>query len=295
MKCLVIGGNRFVGLRLCLLLQELPGLELNILNRTGQAPHCPKAIVHKGDRRQLEGLFLEHDWDMIFDFACFNAAEAVNAVGFFKKVGRYVFISSASVYDEGANLTEGAFMAETMDLSLGTDALNPGNAYQDGKRRAEAVFAQKAKFPVLSVRFPFILGPDDYTERLEFHVQHLRNAEPMYFPDLKARTSMIHAEDAARFLIWTMQKRLSGPLNVASTAPISLDTLVAQLELLLETKRVLAAKPDARNCSPYGCSADWFMNTAKLQKAGFTAAPILDWLPELVRTPGLQVRKGYVH
>lgn len=39
MKILIIGGNRFVGLRLSMLLDKDKSCDLHILNRTGQAAH----------------------------------------------------------------------------------------------------------------------------------------------------------------------------------------------------------------------------------------------------------------
>jgi nucleoside-diphosphate-sugar epimerase len=52
------------------------------------------------------------------------------------------------------------------------------DTYAEGKRMAEAVLFQKASFPVVSVRFPIILGPDDYSKRLRFQVRRISSGEP---------------------------------------------------------------------------------------------------------------------
>lgn len=284
MKILIIGGNRFVGLRLSLLLAKLPGCELHILNRTGQAPHAKDAVKHKGDRKNLGSTGLDHDWDVIFDFACFTGDDADGAVQFFGKVKRYIFISTISVYDAAADLTEGDFdpLAPLPDNQA--KDYTPEDSYQDGKRRAEAVFAKQNKFPVVSVRLPYILGDDDYTQRLEFHVRCLEQGEPMFVPNPKARVSMIHAQDAARFLFWCLDRDFTGPINVASPEPIAMEELIAQIEKVTGETWMECDESSPENDSPYGSATDFFVDVSKVKKLGFEARKIREWLPALVES-----------
>jgi nucleoside-diphosphate-sugar epimerase len=286
MKCLIIGGNRFVGLRLSLLLEALPEMDLHILNRTGQAPHCKSATVYKGDRRSLPLTHLDREWDVIIDFATFNAAEAKASVEYFTRVGRYIFVSSISVYDHGVNLREEQFDPKTWNLQ---------QAPEVGKRHAEAFLHQLAKFPVVSVRFPFILGPDDYTGRLKFHVDHAKSNEPIYVPNPKALISMIDSEDAARALAWLAESSLTGPLNVASPKPISLHHLFGQIQLVLGHEPVFADIETPDNHSPYGVAADLAVNIDRLEKAGFKTRPLLDWLPQLIGEPQVDGSLRLIH
>lgn len=291
MKCLIIGGNRFVGLRLSHLLDQTAGCDLHILNRTGQVAFCQNAAIHKGDRRHLGATFLDRDWDVVVDFACFNEADASDALKFFGNVSRYIFVSTFSVYDScaGKALKEEDFNPATWDLNQPV----LGN-YQDDKRRAEAVFTQRAEFPVLSVRFPFILGPDDYTQRLQFHVDHILKGEPLYIQNPDARISLIQSEDAAKFLHWSLTQKLAGPLNVASRDPISMAVLLAQIELITGHKPALTQKKSQESNSPYAPEVDHFVDCSKLFSAGFQTRPISEWLPPLIGTTDV-VRSGRVH
>ena len=283
MKCLVIGGNRFVGLRLVHILDQLSDLELHVINRTGQVAHTKNAVIHKGDRRNLDATFLDRDWDLIIDFACFNEEDATASLKYFRKVKRYILISTVSVYDQLGNLKEEDFDPAKFDLAV--NAPEPGS-YQNGKRRAEATFAQKTKIPTLSVRFPVILGPDDYTHRLDFHVERTQRSEEIYVPNLSAKISMIYSQDAAEFLLWSLtQTQLTGPVNVSSMEPISLTGLLGQIELVTGKKTRLAQAPLEGNESPYGSEKDFFVNTEKLRRAGFNPRPIADWLPGLIGKP----------
>ena len=66
----------------------------------------------------------------------------------------------------------------------------------DGKVKCEAVFFKYATFPVVAVRFPIVVGVDDYTERLHFHVKHVANEEAIGFVNMDAEMSFILAEEA---------------------------------------------------------------------------------------------------
>ncbi len=281
MKVLIIGGNRFVGLRLSVALDAREDVELHVLNRTGQVAHTANAVVHKGNRSSLESAHLDRDWDVVLDFAGFNAADARNAVEFFSQVGRYIFISTASVYDGGIDLKEEYFAPATWDIQ-DSPTEEQKSSYQFGKRQAEAVFAQEAKFPVTMIRFPFILGPDDYTRRLEFHIERMAKGQPIYMPNAEAHIGMIHAEDAAEFLLRSLTQTFTGPINVASPDPLQVKTLLKMIEKVVRKAPILLKTDSDVSRSPYGVAEDMSLNVNRLHSLGFKTRAIKDWLPELI-------------
>lgn len=282
MKILIIGGNRFVGLRLGRLLDQDPGCELHILNRSGQAAGVERAVFHKGSRDDLAGADVDRDWDAVFDFACFDGAQAAGAIGFFKDVGRYVFISTGSVYDSGRRQAEEGFKPDAWSPHETPTAAERENPYQFGKRQAEAAFARQARFPALLVRLPFIAGPDDYTRRLAFHVERVARGLPVFFPNLAAHTSLASSEDAAAFLRWSLGQGLSGPLNVASPDDIALRDLLGAVERRVGRKAELAPSGTDENRSPYGLDESRSLDVGRLAGAGFAPRPLEAWLPGLI-------------
>ena len=72
--------------------------------------------------------------------------------------------------------------------------INQSENYAEAKRQAEAVFFQEAKFPVVAARFPIVLGEDDYTKRLLFHIDRVLEEKEIFFPNIKARISFIHSD-----------------------------------------------------------------------------------------------------
>jgi nucleoside-diphosphate-sugar epimerase len=285
MKILVLGGNRFMGLRLVEALDKTKAHEIHIFNRTGQVPgQVPgqtDLVLHKGDRRNLLHSYLQESWDVIYDFCCYNDKEAEHAIEYFgKNVGRYIFVSTISVYDKGSpNILESALDPLKVDLKI------PGaDTYAIGKQRAEAAFFQKASFPVLAVRLPIVTGSDDYTRRLNFHVERVLNGRPIYLPNRLAKLSLIQSEDAANFLLWSLEQKVTGPLNVASREPVSVETLMKWVEESCKRKALYAEKPDENNASQYGIPADWFMDVSRCEALGFQCKPIVDWLPGLIES-----------
>ena len=294
MKILIIGGNRFVGLRLSLTLDALAGAEVHVLNRSGQVAHTKNAVIHKGNRSDLERSFIDRDWDVVYDFACFTGAEAREAVQFFKNVGRYIFISTASVYSNAGLRPESTFDPKAWIIHDEPTDEEKKNPYQFGKRQAEAVFAQEAHFPVASIRLPFILGPDDYTRRLAFHVERVEQGQPIYMPNPKAKISLVQSEDSARFLEWSLKRDFSGPVNFASPEAIGLDELLAMIEASTGRKALLVNHETAGNHSPYGVPEDGILDVRKVQALGYVPKSLKSWLPELIGSLGPE-RASRIH
>ena len=290
MKILVIGGNRFVGLRLTSLLDQEGTHELHIVNRTGQAPHAPGAVVHKLDRRNLLGSYIDRDWDAIVDFACYNDQDARSSIDFFGRVGRYILVSTASVYDEGQSFEESAFNAKTFDLTSAAS-----DEYQNGKRRAEAALTQSARFPLVCVRFPYILGPDDYTERLKQTVERVERRQPLNLPNPDSRFSVISSEEACRFLRWAVEKNFEGPINVASSSAISFRELVRECERITGKKAILLDQKDKGSHQPFGGAGDNPLNLTQLRNLGFECADVSQWLPQLITELSLSQTPQRLH
>lgn len=162
--------------------------------------------------------------------------------------------------------------------------------YEEGKRQAEAVFFQYAKFPIVAVRFPIVLGVDDYTERLHFHVERVAKEQAIGFLNMDAEMSFILAEEAGRFLKWAGFSEIEGPYNATADGKISLKELMTLIEKATgkRAKIALVGNDDIR--SPYAVPISWYMTTKKAAQAGFMFSRLQDWLPELIENLAKQYR-----
>lgn len=284
-RILIIGGNRFFGKRLVEKLMD-EGAQLTVMNRGSKPGSVPRGVREiRLDRKELRP---DHpalgngSWDVVYDQVCYDANEARAAVETFRgRVRKYVFTSSKSVYAQEPHLRESRFDPREHHFDQIADR---DKDYGEAKRQAEAVFFQRAEFPVVAVRFPVVLGLDDYTERLLFHIRHVKEEKPIYFPNLDAKMCAVDSDDAARFLARIGRTDGLGPVNCCSPQPIALRALLSQIEFAVGKRAVLARTEAEGEHSPYGVDADWYMDTPRLEEFGFQPKDLDAWLPSLIES-----------
>jgi nucleoside-diphosphate-sugar epimerase len=281
-KVLVLGGTRFFGIHLVeALIKE--GVDVTIATRgTSKDPFADKVKRISFDRSDITSFqeaFAGTEWDVVFDQICYTSQDAQEAIDVFTgKTGKYVFTSSNSVYKadmEGA--VEEEFNPYTYPITMGG---KDDFSYPEGKRLAEAVFFQKAPFPVTAVRFPIVLGKNDYTNRLSYHVEKIHNEEDLYFNNLEAEISFILETEAGQFLAWIGAQEFNGPVNACSNGSIKLGDLISQIEK--ETGKTAVLSNASQNVSPFNLEKTWTMDNGKARSLGFPFINLKEWLPDLI-------------
>lgn len=284
-QILVIGGNRFFGKRLVEKLLA-SGDHVTVLNRghldDGFGERVSRILCDRDDIEKLKSSVQHKNWDIVYDQVCFDAYQAQAACDIFSGIAKkYIFTSTQSVYQPGANLSETVFNPKTYTYDK---ILTREQDYGEAKRQCEAVFFSQNAMAVVAVRFPIVMGPDDYTERLKFYIDKIKNGEPVYFPNLEARMSFVHAQDAADGLFLLGNIDFTGPVNMASKNPMRLKDLVSLIEKTVEKKASIhsqALTPDEK--SPYGLEKDWFMNTDRAHSLGFAPKEISEWVVAVIK------------
>lgn len=281
---LVLGGTRFFGKKLVERLIQA-GHTVTIATR-GQAQNpFGDAVEHlqfdRTDAAAFEAAVNGRTWDIVYDNICYSPNDAREAVRILEgKARKLVFTSSLATYDPRAGIrTEADFNPLTHEVREGNTA---DFSYGEGKRQVEAVYYQHASFPVVAVRFPIVVGEDDYTERLLFHVQHVLQREPMAFVSLDARMSYITSDEAAAFLQWAGEEAPAEPFNATATGNYTIAELIALVEEATGERAKIAIGGDDATRSPYAVGADWYMTNEKATKAGFTFSKLDEWLLPLI-------------
>lgn len=284
-RVLVLGGTKFFGKHLVQQLLEA-GEEVTIATRGQQADpfgDCVQRI--KIDRENLESLQMAAaaaDWDVVYDNICYSPNEAADACkAFAGRTKRYIFVSTQAVYEQSEQLhPEGDFNPYKYPLQMGSRRDFP---YGEAKRLAEAVYFQEATFPVVAVRFPIVMGTDDYTQRLVFHIDRIREGQPIGLPSLEASMSAITSAEAGSFLCWLRNQSLTGPMNACSLGVISIANIIAEIEHALGKQAIIESEITTTNASPYGIQRSWMMDQSKAAEAGFHLERLSDWYPALVK------------
>lgn len=285
MKILVLGGTRFFGAHL---VKSLIAEGHNVIVATrGNSDFSFKDQVQfeKADRNNLEDLnrlALLGPFDLIYDQVCMSAKNADDACHAFKgKCQRYIFASTGSVYDpkNDLELTEELFDHKKYPVKL--EDTNPYD-YQEAKRQAEAVFSQKATFPVVMVRFPIVLGQDDYTKRLKFHVDAIKDEKEIYFPYIESRMGFIQSHEAGEFLNFIGKHSFTGAVNAVSDGYISMADLVTMIEKQTGKIARIASVGTETNHSPFGFGTDFMIPNKKAKSLGFQFDSLSQYLPKLI-------------
>ena len=284
-RILVLGGTKYFGRHLVQQLLEA-GEDVTIATRGQQAdPFGDRVRRIKMDRESLESLqtaAAEADWDVVYDNICYSPNEAADACkAFAGRTKRYIFISTQAVYEQSEQThPESDFNPYDYPLQMGSRHDFP---YGELKRLAEAVYFQQASFPVVAVRFPIVMGTDDYTQRLVFHIDRIREEQSIGLPNVNASMSAITSYEAGAFLFWLRNQALTGPINACSLGVISIADILAEIEQRLGKQAIIESEITEANASPYGIEHSWMMDQSKAAEEGFEFSRLAEWYPALVK------------
>ncbi|MFS0868948.1 NAD-dependent epimerase/dehydratase family protein [Paenibacillus xylanilyticus] len=292
-KVLILGGTRFFGKRLVdhLLWEGQSQITVATRGKTNVdfGPEVNRIKMDREDPQSLAEAAKTDMWDVVYDNICYSPDAAKSACeAFAGRTQRYVLTSTLSVYgDPKPGFTEADFDPYTYPLKYGN---HEDFSYGEGKRLAEAVFFQEASFPVVAMRIPIVLGIDDYTRRLHFHIEHVQKGKPIGMPNPEAEIGFINSTEAARFLAWLGHSSITGPVNAASKGSITLSAMMDLIETVTGMQSQVLRETVQEDMSPFGISESWTMDTSKAEEAGYTFEALMDWFPGLVREVALALQ-----
>ncbi len=283
-KVLVIGGTRYFGKRLVsLLLQN--GDQVTLANRGHTPFQFEKPVRHiKVDRthdQEFKKAFASESFDLVFDQFCYSPNEARSACETFNgRIARYIYTSTLSIYPSVGEFHETDVDPLRCEFSYGS---KNDFSYSDAKRFAEAAFFKNATFPVAAARIPLVFGEDDYTGRLDFHIERILKGRPIVIPSLNTRISLIHAQDAANFLFWLGSSFFTGALNGAAPTPISMGELIALISKLAGKTPIIQTKGLEEDETPIADFDSRYLNVERALALGCPLRDLNEWLEPLVR------------
>lgn len=293
---LVLGGTQFFGKRLVQRLLD-EGHRVTIATRgmtqDNFGDKVERLTIDRENGESLYKAFEGKKWDIVYDQSCFSPIEAREAAEALKgKTDRYIFTSSQAVYEFGTNHKEDNFNPENFHFEYKTRREYPGYAgYQEAKRASEAVLFSMPELDTVAVRFPIVIGKDDYTDRLKFHVDLIKAGKPIGIPNPEMKFSFITSEDAAEFLMNIGQDQFIGPINPGCEGDISLMDLLAKIEAVTGNEAVIVKEKTKENASPYAMDGSWSINTEKATGLGYRFSGLNETLEDLIHYyAGLEVK-----
>ncbi len=213
MKLLMLGGTEFVG-RAVTEDALARGWDVAVFHR-GRHEAPQGAVSLHGDRTTDDGLktLADGTWDAVVDTWSGAPSAVRDAARLLEgRAGRYVYISSRSVYRFPTPLGLGE-EADVVDGSPDDGDVDYAEAKRGGELAALEVFGEKA----LLVRAGLILGPYENIGRLPWWLTRIAQGGPVLAPGPRdAGLQYIDVRDLATWTLDAIEQGLDGPYNVVS-------------------------------------------------------------------------------
>lgn len=280
MKILVLGGTRFFGIRMVQDLLKM-GHEVAIgtrgLSKDPFGEQVKRIALDRSNGESLRQALQGKRFDLVIDKIAYCSNDIKRLLDFID-CQKYIYMSTTAVYaPKKMNLVEEDYDPLAMDLVWCERKDFP---YGQVKMQAEAAITQK--YPgqkYIAVRYPVVLGKDDYTKRLLFYAEHVARSVPMYIDNLDAQMSFIRSDEAGAFMAFLADKDFCGAVNGASKGTVSLRQIIEFLEKKTGKKALISADGEA---APYNGESDFSVNTDKAKALGFEFSDVNDWIYDLL-------------
>jgi 2'-hydroxyisoflavone reductase len=237
MRVLVIGGTLFIGK---LLVKRLltAGHEVTILHRRPEHPfgrRVRNVIADRNDaasiKSALSGLRFDAVYDIAYDWDRGTTAAQVEATA--KSIpgdlSRYIFMSSVAAYGDGLNHSEDDPLAS----DIHTDAYVKNKAASE---RALFRMYHESRFPLVTIRPPFVYGPENPFYREAFFWDRLRLDRPIIIPgDGNRLMQFVYVHDLVEACFNALEKHTAPgrAFNVADEKPLT------QVEVVTEFAKAI--------------------------------------------------------
>lgn len=279
MDILVLGGTRFFGKHAVQALLAR-GHTVTIATRGrsadpfGDTVH--RLMVERTDPESLRRLLNGRHYDTVID----DLAYCSNDVKYLLDVlscSRYILTSSTAVYHKHMDTREEEFDPQDHQLVW----CSRGEfSYDEGKRQAEAALIQKyPHFAAAAVRFPFVIGTDDYTNRLYFYVEHIIKGKAMNVDNMDCPMAFVRSDEAGAFLAFLAESSFCGAINGSSEQSISIRDIADYI--FEKTGCVPLLSPDG-DTAPYNGENAYSIHIGRAKELGYSFTPLKEWVYDLL-------------
>ena len=233
MRVLVIGGTLYIG-RLLVKKLLTAGHDVTILHRKAEHPFGRKVRSVTADRNDastireaLTGLRFDAVYDIAYDWERGTTGAQVEATA--KAIPgdlcRYIFMSSVAAYGDGLNHSE--------DDPLASDIHpDPYVRNKAGSERALFRMYHESRFPVVTMRPPFVYGPENPFYREAFFWDRLRCEQPIIIPgDGNRLMQFCYVHDLVEACFAALEKPTAPgrAFNVADDKPLTQVEVVTEM------------------------------------------------------------------
>jgi 2'-hydroxyisoflavone reductase len=231
MRVLMLGGTVFLGRHVVETLLAR-GHEVTLFHRGKRGGELFPGVKRVlGDRAtDLGRLPKDATWDAVVDTSAYvPAVAAASAQALRDRAGRYVFISSISVYDVSQPRVDESTAVPELPEGASRDEMTP-ETYGALKYLCEQeVVAAFGADRTLIVRPGLIVGPHDPSDRFTYWPVRLAHGGDVLVPDaFDTPVQYVDVRDLAAFIVGALEQGHAGVVNTVGPAtPTTLGALLA--------------------------------------------------------------------
>jgi 2'-hydroxyisoflavone reductase len=248
---LILGGTGFVG-RILSEKLTLTDNSVTLFNRGKRNPGLFPDFQKLNGDRNTEDIFkiATGNWDVVIDFSGFFPDNIETIAGLLKgSAGRYIFISSASVYDVAHPSGLTYPIKEDFHLLQCTYEQridkHPFNFYGNKKAECERVLLNSNWLDVMIFRPALIYGRYDPTDRFYYWLYRAKTQDEILIPDdgITQHTNT-YSEDFAQVLFNAVEIKEHSPVyNAVTHQACSIKNMVIQMANLFNRKPAFINAP----------------------------------------------------
>jgi nucleoside-diphosphate-sugar epimerase len=216
---LVLGGTRYLGLEFINILNE-GNFKLYVASRNKILTQNFIYIDRK-NQDDLDNLFKRIQFDVVIDFINFSLSDSeklLNSLRFQLNPPKLILISTTYIYDSPLQIGKDSLFDEDSFLPskhklFGLD--RPDISYSNGKRDMESYSVNNYfNDKLVILRFPIILGANDYTQRTSFYSSLIKEGKSINPRNVLCKTNYILSFEAANAILNFVNEDLIGIYNV---------------------------------------------------------------------------------
>ena len=217
---LILGGTRFLGLELIDLLKNE---DINLFIASRKEIKVDNFIkIDRKNQNDLNNLFSKYDFEFVIDFINYSGLDSIKllkSLKLQKTPPKLILISTVYIYSNPIDLeTNSEFVEKSFNpLNHDTSFIDrPNVSYSQGKRDMECYCTQNYNFQNLVIlRFPIILGYNDYTKRTHFYAEIIKNKNKINPINIYKKSCYIFSFEAAKSILNFINSEHHGIFNIA--------------------------------------------------------------------------------
>ena len=237
-KVLILGGNQFLGKHISDKLIE-EEYQVYVFNR-GTRKNSPKAIHLKGDRnskKDLQKLLDTHKFEAVIDVSSYEPDQIKMSLEALKgKYGKYIFISSASVYENINELPVRENDEIGGNLVWGDYALNKFLCEKFLEK-----FSEENASDFIIFRPFYIFGPENNLDREIYFFNRILDEKPIFIPSKETTIQFGYVKDLANNIFKAIENDdfNNNIFNISGNEHINFKEMINVMEEVVGKKAII--------------------------------------------------------